>query len=94
MRAKAGLVVGWKFDVDWGENFIRQFESWTIMAAPGSPHLLMVINDIMDGIRQKTKEYQVPVSGLTLDMTGDVIDFTGPGRLDSWGFEELGIGSQ
>lgn len=60
---------------------IRQFESWTIMAAPGSPHLLMVIDDIMDGIRQKTGEYGVPVSGLTLEMTGDVIDFTGPRRL-------------
>ncbi|KAF9249416.1 hypothetical protein DTO027I6_2338 [Penicillium roqueforti] len=81
MRAKARLVVGWEFDVGWGENFIRQFESWTIMAAPGSPHLFMVINDIMEGIRQKTEEYQVPVSGLTLDMTGNVIDFTGPRRL-------------
>ncbi|CAG8159500.1 unnamed protein product [Penicillium nalgiovense] len=81
LRAKAGLVVGWEFDVGWGENFIRQFESWTIMAAPGSPHLLMVIDDIMDGIRQKTEEYQVPVSELTLDMAGNVIDFTGPRRL-------------
>ncbi|KAJ6179656.1 hypothetical protein N7519_010117 [Penicillium mononematosum] len=83
LRAKAGLVVGWEFDVGWGENFIRQFESWTIMAAPGSPHLLMVIDDIMDGIRQKTEEYRVPISELTLDMTGDVIDFTGPRRLTS-----------
>ncbi|KAJ5501140.1 hypothetical protein N7453_005957 [Penicillium expansum] len=65
LRAKAGLVVGWEFDVGWGDSFIRQFESWTIMAAPGSPHLLMVIDDIMDGIQ----------------MTGDVIDFTGPRRL-------------
>ncbi|OQE41897.1 hypothetical protein PENCOP_c004G01164 [Penicillium coprophilum] len=80
MRAKARLVVGWEFDVGWGEGFIRQFESWMIMAAPGSPHLLMVINDIMDGIRQKTEKYGVPVSGLTLDMTGNVIDFTGPRR--------------
>lgn len=81
IRAKAGLVVGWEFDVGWGDSFIRQFESWTIMAAPGSPHLLMVIDDIMEGIRQKTGEYGVPVSGLTLEMTGDVIDFTGPRRL-------------
>ncbi|KAJ5373069.1 hypothetical protein N7517_005075 [Penicillium concentricum] len=81
MRAKAGLVVGWEFDVGWGQSFTRQFESWAIMAAPGSSHLLMVINDIMDGIRQKTEEYGVPVSGLTLEMTGSVIDFTGPRRL-------------
>ncbi|KAJ5963868.1 uncharacterized protein N7479_003744 [Penicillium vulpinum] len=81
MRAKAGLVVGWEFDVGWGDSFIRQFESWMIMAAPGSPHMLMVIDDIMHAIHQKTEEYGVPVSELTLDMTGDVIDFTGPRRL-------------
>ncbi|CAI7567442.1 unnamed protein product [Penicillium glandicola] len=81
MRAKAGLVVGWEFDVGWGQNIIRQFESWTIMAAPGSPHLMMVIDDIMDAIDQKTEEFQVSVSELTLDMAGDVIDFTGPRRL-------------
>lgn len=81
MRAKTGLVVGWEFDVGWGENIIRQFESWTIMAAPGSPHLLMVINDIVDAIQGRTREYGVPVQELTLEMVGDVIDLTGPRRL-------------
>ncbi|KAJ5194225.1 hypothetical protein N7491_001561 [Penicillium cf. griseofulvum] len=81
MRAKARLVVGWEFDVGWGEGFFRQFVSWAIMAAPRSPHLLVVIEDIMDGIRQKTEEYGVQVSELTLDMTGNVVDFTGPRRL-------------
>ncbi|KAJ5502503.1 hypothetical protein N7463_005377 [Penicillium fimorum] len=91
MRAKAGLVVGWEFDIGWGERFPRQFESWAIMAAPGSPHLLMVINDIMDAIRQKTEEYGVPVSGLTLEMTGSVINFTGPKRLTHGVLKSLGL---
>ncbi|KAJ5825011.1 hypothetical protein N7447_007351 [Penicillium robsamsonii] len=91
MRAKAGLVVGWEFDAGWGESFTRQFESWAIMAAPRSPHLLMVINDIMDAIRQKTEEHGVPISGLTLEMIGSVIHFTGPLRLTRGILKSLGL---
>ncbi|KXG54175.1 uncharacterized protein PGRI_073190 [Penicillium griseofulvum] len=89
MRAKARLVVGWEFDVGWGEGFFRQFESWAIMAAPRSSHLLVVIEDIMEGIRLKTEEYGVQVSELTLDMTGNVVDFTGPRRLTRGVFKSL-----
>jgi mannosyltransferase OCH1-like enzyme len=51
------------------------------MAKPESPHLLMVIEDILEAVRQKTIEHKVMVSDLTLEMTGDVVDFTGPRRM-------------
>ena len=73
-----GLVVGLEFDVD---IWIRQFASWTIMAKPKSPHMLMVVDECIDAVRQKMKEHKVGVADLTIDMIGDVVDFSGPRRL-------------
>jgi alpha 1,6-mannosyltransferase len=79
-REDAGLVVGWEFDVGWGDNFQRQFTSWTIMAKPGLPHLWKVVEDILRGLRDKAAEHDTTIAGLTLEMVGDVVDFTGPRR--------------
>lgn len=80
-KQDASLVVGWEFDMGWGNNFVRQFASWMIMAKPGSPHISMIINDILEGLHEKTKEHKVTVADLTLDMIGDVVDLTGPRRM-------------
>jgi alpha 1,6-mannosyltransferase len=80
-KNNAGLVVGWEFDVGWGDNFIRQFTSWTIMAKPRLAHMAMVIDDILDGLKEKTEKNKVSLGELTLDMVGDVVDITGPRRL-------------
>ncbi|KAE8452316.1 hypothetical protein EG329_001016 [Mollisiaceae sp. DMI_Dod_QoI] len=70
-----GLVVGWEFDMagSW-----REFATWTILAKPGSPHLLRVINDIMSNLNKKAMENHVSISGLTMDTIGDVVWLTGP----------------
>jgi mannosyltransferase OCH1-like enzyme len=81
LQSKTSLVVGWEFDEGWGDHIVRQFTSWTIMAAPNSPHMMMVVDDIVDAVHQKVKDLQIAVSDLTLDMVGDVVDFTGPRRL-------------
>ncbi|USP76605.1 glycosyltransferase family 32 protein [Curvularia clavata] len=83
------LVVGWEFDAGWPEPFRRQFASWTIMSKPRSSHMMQVVDDILDEVRQKTAKYQVPVEGLTLEMMGDVVDFTGPRRLTTSVFKSL-----
>lgn len=75
-KSKAGLVVGWEFDVGWDFNFVRQFASWTILAKPGLPHMLMVIEDILEGLHEKMAEHNVPLAQLTLDKVGDVVDIT------------------
>ncbi len=78
-KKDASLVVGLEFDEGWGDgDFPRQFTGWTIMAKPNSPHMAMVIDEILDAIRNTTVEWQTTVSGLTMEMIGDVVDFTGP----------------
>jgi alpha 1,6-mannosyltransferase len=79
-KEKAGLVVGWEFDVGWGPNFVRQLQTWTIMAKPGTVHLWKVIEDIILAVEEAAKSHNVPIDGLTLDMVGDIVDLTGPRR--------------
>jgi mannosyltransferase OCH1-like enzyme len=80
-KKDASVVVGWEFDFGWGDNLLRQFASWTIMARPGSPHMLMVLDDIVEGLREKEREHNVSIADMTLAMVGDVVDLTGPRRM-------------
>lgn len=76
----AAVVVGWEFDIGWGDNIFRQFATWVIIAKPGSPHICMVVEDILQSLRDTMREKNIPVEGLTLKMVGDVVDATGPRR--------------
>jgi alpha 1,6-mannosyltransferase len=82
-KDETGLVVGLEFDWTWeNDNFLHsQFASWTVMAKPRSPHMLMVIEDILEDFRQKCKEHSIKLQDLKLDMIGDVVDLTGPKRM-------------
>lgn len=80
-RDKAGIVLGWEFDVGWGDGIVRQLASWTVMSEPRSPHMMMVINDIVESIYSAADTQQVSISDLRLNMLPDVVDFTGPRRL-------------
>lgn len=80
-HADVGLVVGWEFDVGWGENFVRQFASWTLMARAGCVHLGVVIEEIVEAVQEKARVAGVTVDRLTIEMVGDIIDLTGPRRL-------------
>lgn len=89
-KDNAGVIVGLEFDMGWGEPFPRQFESWTIMAKPRSPHMLRVIEDIIEVTHERMQHFNVSIESLTLEMTGDVVDYTGPRRLTSGIFNSLG----
>jgi alpha 1,6-mannosyltransferase len=80
-KKDANVVVGWEFDVGWGDHFTREFATWTIMARPGSPHIAMVLDDILEGLREKTIEHNVTIADMTWTMIGDVVDLTGPRRM-------------
>ncbi|KAI1520068.1 PX domain containing protein [Pyrenophora tritici-repentis] len=80
-RPNTSLVVGWEFDMGFEDNIMLEFESWTIMAKPHSPHLLQVIDDMVDAIEDVMEKHKVPVEKISLDMIGDVVDFSGPRRL-------------
>lgn len=80
-RSDASLVVGWEFDVGWGEAIVREFATWTIMAKPHSPHLWSLVMDIMEFLEAKRLQMGVDsVAELTSVMIGDVVDATGPRR--------------
>ena len=89
-KDKAALVVGWEFDQGWPGRYERQFESWTIMAKPRSPHMMQVIEDILQTLQEKTAEFDVSVNNITMDMMGDTVDLTGPRRLTRSVYTSLG----
>lgn len=80
-KDNAELVVGWEFDSGWEGEYVRQFASWTIMAKPKSPHMMQVIDDIFQTLREKTIEKNLAVENATVVLLGDVVDFSGPRRL-------------
>ncbi|KAF7872029.1 uncharacterized protein EAF02_009134 [Botrytis sinoallii] len=82
----AKLVVGLEFDYDYQEDtaMYSQFASWTIMAKPRSPHLMQVINDILDELNEIARRNEVSIEGIELSMISDVVDITGPKRM-TWG---------
>lgn len=88
-KGKARLVVGWEFDVGWSPGIVRQFASWTIMATPGSPHMLIVIEGVVDALHEVMKKEHVSIGNVTLNMAGGFVDFSGPRRLTTGVFKSL-----
>ena len=81
-RSQTGLVVGLEFDGEGqGDGLFTQFASWTIMARPKSPHMLQVIEDILQDFQGISTENNVTVSGIEMRMISDVVDVTGPKRM-------------
>ncbi|KAK2613382.1 hypothetical protein N8I77_000300 [Diaporthe amygdali] len=80
-RSETNLLVGWEFDAGWNWEYTHEFASWTILSKPGVPHMLMVIDDIMDSIHQSTAEANVTIAELTMEIVGDIVDYTGPRRM-------------
>ncbi|KAK6218827.1 U4/U6 x U5 tri-snRNP complex subunit Prp1 [Pestalotiopsis sp. IQ-011] len=77
---EAQLVVGWEFDGGYHFEFERQFVTWTVMAKPKVPHMLVVIREIAESLRRMAEANHVGVDDLTITMIGDVIEATGPKR--------------
>ncbi|KAB8296714.1 hypothetical protein EYC80_002134 [Monilinia laxa] len=82
-RDAANLVVGLEFDCAWQDDgyLYSQFASWTIMAKPGSPHLMQVIDDILAEFSEIAQRNNVTIDGIQLSMINDVVDSTGPKRM-------------
>lgn len=88
-KQNASLVLGWEFDIGWDFAFVRQFASWTMMAKPCSPHIMVVVEDILEGLHNKAKESKVSLDNLTKEMAGEIVDMTGPRRLTRSVFKSL-----
>lgn len=74
------LVVGWEFDAGYDFIFERQFTTWTVMARKGVPHLMAVVDDIVQSMADVAKANNATISQLKMDTIGDVVEFTGPRR--------------
>ncbi|PVH72687.1 glycosyltransferase family 32 protein [Cadophora sp. DSE1049] len=61
------------------------------MAKPRSPHIEMVIQDVMGGLKGIAKENHVSLAGVTIDMISDVVDVTGPKRMTRSIVRSLGM---
>lgn len=72
-RDRAGLVVGWELEA-------RQLASWAVLARPRSPHVLAVIENILEMLRYRTAQQGGAI--------GD--DIAGPGMLTVSVFDSLG----
>ncbi|KAI3390227.1 hypothetical protein diail_11844 [Diaporthe ilicicola] len=80
-KNETSLLVGWEFDAGWNWEYTHEFASWTILSKPGLPHMLMVIDDIVDSIHRSMEEANVSIAGLTMEIVGDIVDYTGPRRM-------------
>lgn len=79
-REGANLVAGWEFDTGHDFMFERQFTTWTVLARKGVGHMMAVVNDTLRSMRRLAEANGVTIAGLTMDMVGDVVEFTGPRR--------------
>ncbi|QSZ33704.1 hypothetical protein DSL72_005275 [Monilinia vaccinii-corymbosi] len=74
------MVVGMEFDFGWRNDgfFHDQFNSWSLMAKPGTKHLEVIINDALARIRKEAADHNVELRDFKMEMVSDVVDVTGP----------------
>lgn len=94
-KNKTSIIVGWEFDTAWPgiaeEDAIHELATWTVLAKPGSPHMLTAIDGLLQGVKDVARENNVQVSGITATppMMGDIVTFCGPRRMTRSIFESL-----
>lgn len=94
-KNNVSMVVGWEFDTAWGdlpkEDAIHELATWTVLAKPGSPHLLTAVEGLLQGIQDVARENSVDVAGITATppMMGDIVTFCGPRRMTRSIFQSL-----
>lgn len=79
-KEDASLIVGWEFDAGYDFLFERQFTTWAVMARKGVPHLMAVVDDIVQSVADLAKANNATISQLNMTMVPDVVDLTGPKR--------------
>lgn len=88
-QSAASLVVGWEFDVGWGDNIFHQFAAWTVLAKPGLPYMMTAMEDVLEAVQAVADEHHVGVADITKSMLSDIVDFSGPRRMTRSIFKTL-----
>ncbi|KAG8156448.1 hypothetical protein KVR01_013682 [Diaporthe batatas] len=92
-RENISMVVGWEFDTPWegiGEAK-HELATWTVLAKPGSPHMLTAIDGLLKGVQGVARDNGVDIAGITATppMMGDIVTFCGPRRMTRSIFQSL-----
>ncbi|KAI9647261.1 hypothetical protein NHQ30_003644 [Ciborinia camelliae] len=74
------MVVGMEFDWGWRNDgvFHDQFNSWSIMAKPGTRHLEVIIKEALAKINKEAADHGVELRDFQMEMVSDVVEVTGP----------------
>lgn len=94
-KQNVSIVVGWEFDTPWPgqtpEDVKHELATWTVLAKPGSPHMLTAVDGLLKGIYDVAAENNVNVAGITATppMMGDIVTFCGPRRMTRSIFQSL-----
>ncbi|KAJ4387596.1 hypothetical protein N0V93_008192 [Gnomoniopsis smithogilvyi] len=94
-KNNVSLVVGWEFDTPWpgvdSSEVKHELATWTVLAKPGSTHMLTAVDGLLQGVHDVAKENEVDVAGITATppMMGDIVTFCGPRRMTRSIFQSL-----
>lgn len=92
-RDNISMVVGWEFDTPWGGTgqALHELATWTVLAKPGSRHMLTAIDGLLQGVKDVARDNGVDVAGITATppMMGDIVTFCGPRRMTRSIFQSL-----
>lgn len=94
-KDNVSMVVGWEFDTAWpgvdSTAVAHELATWTVLAKPGSPHMLTAIEGVLQGLHDVAAENGVDVAGITATppMMGDIVTFCGPRRMTRSIFQSL-----
>lgn len=75
------MIVGLEFDFAYRgpeAEVASQFCNWVFAAQPSSRNLLVIVNAVINKLKEIAKTNNVSISGITLEMLKDVVNVTGP----------------
>jgi mannosyltransferase OCH1-like enzyme len=87
------MIVGLEFDFTYRgpeAKIASQFCNWVFAAQASSRNLLVIVNAVINKLKEIALANSVSIAGITLDMFKDVVDVTGPKIMTIAILESLG----
>ncbi|KAJ5852138.1 uncharacterized protein N7529_011523 [Penicillium soppii] len=87
------MIVGLEFDFAYRgpeAEVASQFCNWVFAAQPSSRNLVVIVNTVINKLKEIAKTNNVSISGIKLEMLKDVVNVTGPKIMTIAILESLG----
>jgi mannosyltransferase OCH1-like enzyme len=87
------MIVGLEFDFAYRgpeAEVASQFCNWVFAAQPSSRNLLVIVNAVINKLKEIAQANNVSIAGITLEMFKDVVNVTGPKIMTIAILESLG----